>query len=49
MEVKTERTLTANWKLYNAQLKIHEMAKKYQIRPKFFHGRGGSLDEAVVD
>lgn len=36
-------TLTANWKLYNAQIEIHEMAKRYQIRLKFFHGRGGSL------
>ncbi|MDP4085513.1 MAG: phosphoenolpyruvate carboxylase [Bacillota bacterium] len=36
-------TLTANWKLYNAQLEIHKMAKKYQIHLKFFHGRGGSL------
>jgi phosphoenolpyruvate carboxylase len=36
-------TLTANWKLYKAQLEIHEMAAQYQIRLKFFHGRGGSL------
>ncbi len=36
-------TLTANWKLYKAQLEIHEMATRYQIRLKFFHGRGGSL------
>jgi phosphoenolpyruvate carboxylase len=36
-------TLTANWKLYKAQLEINEMAKKYQIGLKFFHGRGGSL------
>jgi phosphoenolpyruvate carboxylase len=36
-------TLTANWKLYKAQLEIHEMANKYQIGLKFFHGRGGSL------
>lgn len=36
-------TLTANWKLYKAQLEIHDMAKKYQIGLKFFHGRGGSL------
>ncbi|MBT2755350.1 phosphoenolpyruvate carboxylase [Mesobacillus foraminis] len=36
-------TLTANWKLYKAQLEIHEMAKKYNIGLKFFHGRGGSL------
>jgi phosphoenolpyruvate carboxylase len=36
-------TLTANWKLYKAQIEIHEMAKKYEIGLKFFHGRGGSL------
>ena len=36
-------TLTANWKLYKAQVEIHEMAKNYQIGLKFFHGRGGSL------
>ncbi|KMK75609.1 phosphoenolpyruvate carboxylase [Alkalihalobacillus pseudalcaliphilus] len=36
-------TLTANWKLFNAQLEIHQMAKNYDIRLKFFHGRGGSL------
>ncbi len=36
-------TLTANWKLYKAQIEIHEMAKKYQIALKFFHGRGGSF------
>ncbi|MED1469780.1 phosphoenolpyruvate carboxylase [Bacillus salipaludis] len=36
-------TLTANWKLYKAQIEIHEMAKRYEIGLKFFHGRGGSL------
>ncbi|RSK23924.1 phosphoenolpyruvate carboxylase [Bacillus sp. HMF5848] len=36
-------TLTANWKLYKAQVEIHEMAKSYNVRLKFFHGRGGSL------
>ncbi|MBD1383443.1 phosphoenolpyruvate carboxylase [Metabacillus arenae] len=36
-------TLTANWKLYKAQQEIHEMARKYAIHLKFFHGRGGSL------
>ena len=36
-------TLTANWKLYKAQLEIHDMAKRYNIGLKFFHGRGGSL------
>ncbi|GEL08581.1 phosphoenolpyruvate carboxylase [Salisediminibacterium halotolerans] len=36
-------TLTANWKLFNAQLEIHNMAREYDVRLKFFHGRGGSL------
>lgn len=36
-------TVTANWKLYKAQLEIHDMAKTYNIGLKFFHGRGGSL------
>ncbi|MEH7127388.1 phosphoenolpyruvate carboxylase [Neobacillus drentensis] len=36
-------TLTANWKLYKAQIEIHEMANRYKIGLKFFHGRGGSL------
>ncbi len=36
-------TLTANWRLYKAQQEIHEMAKEYQVKLKFFHGRGGSL------
>ncbi|UCZ54134.1 phosphoenolpyruvate carboxylase [Bacillus shivajii] len=36
-------TLTANWKLFKAQEEIHNMAKQFNIRLKFFHGRGGSL------
>ncbi|WEG14645.1 phosphoenolpyruvate carboxylase [Pullulanibacillus sp. KACC 23026] len=36
-------TLTANWHLYKAQQEIHNVAKKYGIGLKFFHGRGGSL------
>lgn len=36
-------TLTANWKLFKAQQEIHNMAREYNIRLKFFHGRGGSL------
>ncbi|MDG5472147.1 phosphoenolpyruvate carboxylase [Jeotgalibacillus sp. ET6] len=36
-------TLTANWKLFNAQQEIHEMAREYNVGLKFFHGRGGSL------
>ncbi|WP_026691460.1 phosphoenolpyruvate carboxylase [Alteribacter aurantiacus] len=36
-------TITANWKLFKAQQEIHDMASKFDIRLKFFHGRGGSL------
>lgn len=36
-------TLSANWKLFQAQKEIHNMARQYDIRLKFFHGRGGSL------
>ena len=36
-------TLTANWKLYKAQIELHELAKEYNVSTKFFHGRGGSL------
>jgi len=36
-------TLTANWKLYQAQIEISRLASEYDIHIKFFHGRGGSL------
>ena len=36
-------TLTANWKLYQAQIEISALAKEYGVHIKFFHGRGGSL------
>ena len=36
-------TLTANWKLYKAQIELHDIAKEYGVSTKFFHGRGGSL------
>ena len=36
-------TLAANWRLYYAQMEIHNMAAHYGIYLKFFHGRGGSL------
>lgn len=36
-------TVTANWKLYQAQQEIHNVGKQYGIRFKFFHGRGGAL------
>ncbi|BCJ85389.1 phosphoenolpyruvate carboxylase [Effusibacillus dendaii] len=35
--------LTANWELYKSQKAIFEVAKRYGIRLKFFHGRGGAL------
>jgi len=35
--------LTANWKIYKAQIDITQLAKEYGIRVEFFHGRGGSL------
>ena len=36
-------TLAANWKLYQAQIEINQLASEYGIHIKFFHGRGGSL------
>ncbi len=36
-------TLSANWKLFKAQQEIHDMARKFDVRLKYFHGRGGSL------
>lgn len=36
-------SLSANWKLFKAQLEIHNTAREYDVQLKFFHGRGGSL------
>jgi len=36
-------TLTANWKIYRAQIEINQLAKQYGMHVEFFHGRGGSL------
>ncbi|MDQ0483209.1 phosphoenolpyruvate carboxylase [Alkalihalobacillus hemicentroti] len=36
-------TLTANWKLYEAQQEISGLASERNLRLKFFHGRGGAL------
>lgn len=36
-------TLTANWKLYQAQQEISKIASNRNIKLKFFHGRGGAL------
>lgn len=40
---KDGSTLSANWNLFKTQLEIHNVAKRYGIKLKFFHGRGGSL------
>ncbi|GAA5415688.1 phosphoenolpyruvate carboxylase [Paraliobacillus ryukyuensis] len=36
-------TLTANWELYQAQEEIHSIASSFNVKLKYFHGRGGSL------
>ncbi|MDL4839066.1 phosphoenolpyruvate carboxylase [Aquibacillus rhizosphaerae] len=36
-------TLTANWELYKAQQDIHDIASRFGVKLKYFHGRGGSL------
>ena len=36
-------TITAHWKLYQAQIEINQLASVYGVHIKFFHGRGGSL------
>lgn len=33
--------VTANWSIYQAKIKLTELAKKYQIKVIFFDGRGG--------
>ncbi|MFD1676945.1 phosphoenolpyruvate carboxylase [Alicyclobacillus fodiniaquatilis] len=35
--------LTSNWSLYTAQCALLDAAKSYDVRLKFFHGRGGAL------
>lgn len=36
--------LTANWKLYEAQKKLAQVAKRYDIKLELFHGKGGTID-----
>ncbi|MCT2537001.1 phosphoenolpyruvate carboxylase [Aquibacillus koreensis] len=36
-------TLTANWELYKTQQDVHDIASRYGVKLKYFHGRGGSL------
>ena len=34
---------TANWELYQAQYRLHKVAKAHGIRLQLFHGRGGTI------
>ncbi len=36
--------MTANWKLYAAQKKLHEIAEKHRVKLELFHGKGGTID-----
>lgn len=36
--------LTANWKLYIAQKRLAQVAHKYGVSLRFFHGKGGTID-----
>ena len=36
--------LTANWKLYLAQKKLHETAARHRVKLELFHGKGGTID-----
>ena len=39
--------LASTWYLYKAQKEISEVAKKYGIRIKFFHGKGGTISRGA--
>ncbi len=34
---------TANWELYQAQSRLHAVAKAHRVRMRLFHGRGGTI------
>src|SRR5690625_5919633 len=40
---KDEGSLTANWALYQAELKLLELFRAHNVRLRLFHGRGGSV------
>ncbi len=35
--------LTSGWELYQAELRLIEIFRKYDVKLRFFHGRGGSI------
>jgi phosphoenolpyruvate carboxylase len=35
--------LTANWELYETQLRLHQVTKAHRVRLQLFHGRGGAI------
>ena len=39
--------LSSSWSLFKAQRQLHKVAKNKGVDLTFFHGRGGSLEEAV--
>jgi phosphoenolpyruvate carboxylase len=39
--------LASSWYLYKAQKEITEIAKKYGVQIKFFHGKGGSISRGA--
>ncbi len=39
--------LASSWYLYKAQKEISEVGKKYGIKIKFFHGKGGSISRGA--
>jgi phosphoenolpyruvate carboxylase len=34
---------TANWELYQAQRRLHAVARSFRVRLQLFHGRGGTI------
>lgn len=40
--------LSCNWLIYKAQCQLLQVAQKYQIELRFFHGRGGNLGRGGV-
>ncbi len=34
---------TANWELYQAQRRLHEVSQAHRVRLQLFHGRGGTI------